>query len=89
MRSQERRSLLTPQAVDEALLRLRDIPLLQDSDDAMEHMSVAVALARRHNLRVADAAYLELSLRAGLPLATRDRRLAAAAVNAGAELLKP
>jgi predicted nucleic acid-binding protein len=89
LRSQERRGLLTPQAVDEALARLSDIPLRQDSDDALEHISATVTLARRHGLRVADAGYLELSLRMGLRLATRDRKLASAATDAGADLLKP
>lgn len=38
-----------------------------------------LALARRRNLTVYDAAYLELARRADLPLATLDRRLAVAA----------
>ena len=38
-----------------------------------------LALARRRNLTVYDAAYLELARRADLPLATLDRRLALAA----------
>jgi predicted nucleic acid-binding protein len=33
------------------------------------------ALAARHQLTAYDAAYLELALRRGLPLATRDERL--------------
>jgi predicted nucleic acid-binding protein len=47
-----------------------------------------VALARRHILRIADAAYLELALRAALPLATRDVALVQAAQTAGAALFK-
>jgi predicted nucleic acid-binding protein len=89
LRSQERRGLLTPQTVEDALAHLCDIPLRQDSDDTLEHISTTVALARRHGLRVADAGYLELSLRMGLRLATRDRKLASAAADAGADLLKP
>ena len=45
-------------------------------------------MARRHILRIADAAYLELALRAALPLATRDVALAQAAQTAGAALFK-
>jgi predicted nucleic acid-binding protein len=86
LRSQERRGLLTPQAVDEALARLADIPMQQDSSGALEHISMTVALARRHGLRVADAGYLELSLRMGLRLATRDATLARAAQTAGASV---
>ncbi|MFO0847128.1 MAG: type II toxin-antitoxin system VapC family toxin [Gemmataceae bacterium] len=45
-----------------------------------------VALARRHALTTYDAAYLELAVRTGTPLATLDRRLAAAAVAERVEL---
>ncbi len=40
-------------------------------------------LARRHKLSAYDAAYLELSLRTGMPLATLDAGLAKAAATAG------
>lgn len=46
-------------------------------------------LARSHRLSVYDAAYLELALRQGLPLATLDDRLAAAATSAGVPAYKP
>jgi predicted nucleic acid-binding protein len=42
------------------------------------------ALAARHQLTAYDAAYLELALRRGLPLATLDRALVAALGTAGA-----
>ncbi|MCC7023371.1 MAG: type II toxin-antitoxin system VapC family toxin [Thermomicrobiales bacterium] len=42
-----------------------------------------------HRLSAYDASYLELALRRGLPLATQDRRLADAAVEAGVELVQP
>ena len=40
-------------------------------------------LARRYQLSAYDAAYLELALRTGLPLATLDADLAKAATSAG------
>lgn len=40
-------------------------------------------LARRYKLSAYDAAYLELALRTGLPLATLDANLAKAATTAG------
>jgi predicted nucleic acid-binding protein len=88
LRSQERRKLLTDGMVEEALRRLADIPLQQDPDDALEHIAEIVTLARTHDMRVADAAYVELSLRTGFALATRDNALAVAATKAGAELFK-
>ena len=41
------------------------------------------ALAARHRLTTYDAAYLELALRRGLPLATQDATLLAAMAGAG------
>jgi predicted nucleic acid-binding protein len=40
-------------------------------------------LGERHDISTYDAAYLELALRRGLPLATQDARLARAAATAG------
>jgi predicted nucleic acid-binding protein len=46
-----------------------------------------LALARSHHLTNYDAAYLELALRRGLPLASRDKALQAAARLEGVPLL--
>jgi len=46
-----------------------------------------LSLARRHNLTVYDAAYLELALREGLDLATLDAELADAARAEGVRLV--
>jgi predicted nucleic acid-binding protein len=70
------------------LAQLRDLPLRDDSTRTLDHLPEIVALARHHTLRVADAAYLELALRTGLPLATRDQSLARAAEAAGAPLFE-
>lgn len=44
-------------------------------------------LSEAHNLSVYDAAYLELAMRRGLPLASCDRHLVAAAERLGLEVL--
>jgi predicted nucleic acid-binding protein len=44
-------------------------------------------VARAQNLTTYDAAYLELAMRRGLPLATRDRPLKAAAKRVGVKIL--
>jgi predicted nucleic acid-binding protein len=49
-------------------------------------MGDILSLAREQNLSVYDAAYLELSIREALPLATRDKALAAAAKRCGVPL---
>jgi predicted nucleic acid-binding protein len=47
-----------------------------------------IELAQRHRLTLYDAAYFELSLRRGLPLATFDAALRRAANAANAALLQ-
>lgn len=48
---------------------------------------VVMDLARTHHLTVYDAAYLSLAIKEGLPLATLDRKLGAAATALGISLL--
>jgi predicted nucleic acid-binding protein len=86
LRRHERRKLISPEFVDEALGQFRNLPITQDMVGALDVMSSVVSFARRHTLRVADAAYLELAQRLGLPLATRDAALTRAAKAAGVEL---
>lgn len=49
--------------------------------------SALSVLAKRHDLTIYDAAYLELATRRGLPLATLDGKLAQAARVEGVEVL--
>jgi predicted nucleic acid-binding protein len=44
-------------------------------------------LARRYGLTTYEATYLDLAMRRGLPLATRDRELSVAATKARVELI--
>ena len=46
-----------------------------------------ISLAREHSLSAYDSAYVALALRAGLPIATRDRDVAAAAAVLGIPVL--
>lgn len=46
-------------------------------------------LAMRYNLSSYDAAYLELAMRHGLPLATQDEQLTLAAKAAGVDVIQP
>jgi predicted nucleic acid-binding protein len=48
-----------------------------------------LALARQEGLTVYDAAYLELALREGLPIATLDTQLKAAAARVGVTEFDP
>lgn len=58
-------------------------------DDVSEQtvFTLTLKLARAHGLTVYDAIYLELAERRGLPLATLDKALAAAARRVGVEVV--
>jgi predicted nucleic acid-binding protein len=86
LRSHERRGLLSPPAVDSAVMHLRRLPLKPDPERMVHRLADIIRLARHHALRVADAPYLDLALRLNMPLATRDEVLAKAAVQADARL---
>ncbi len=86
LRNRERRNLMTADAVDSSLSQIRALQLRHDSANPLDVVERAVVLARRHRLRVADAAYLELALRTGLPLATQDSALSRASIAAGVKL---
>ena len=55
------------------------LPVQVDSETERQAWGATLRLAERHTLTVYGAAYLELALRRGLPLATLDRELRAAA----------
>ena len=82
-----RRKRLSRIDFDTAIANIRDLDLAVDSVPFGDIDEAWLPLAITHRLTVYDAAYLELALRTGLPLATRDRDLAAAARDAGAVLL--
>jgi predicted nucleic acid-binding protein len=61
---------------------LDSLSLVQDMQSVGEHVGNVLPLAREYNLSAYDAAYLELSIRHGVPLATLDGRLHKAAQKA-------
>jgi predicted nucleic acid-binding protein len=85
----ERRNRATEANVTTFLRLLAALPIALDDDTAIRAWQHSLHLARSHRLSVYDAAYLELALRRGLPLATLDDRLAAAATAAGVPAYKP
>ena len=72
---------------DAALSALALMPVAIDPETGIHAWSTTLDLSTRLNLTVYDAAYLELAMRRGLPLATLDRDLRAAASAAGITLL--
>lgn len=82
----ERRGRLTAEDVRQALADLAEMRLERDGD---HDEALLLSLARRHSLSAYDAAYLEVSVRRTLPIASLDRRLVDAAVDANVVLIRP
>lgn len=62
---------------------LGSLSLVQDTQPVCDHVSNVLPLAREYGLSAYGAAYLELSIRHGAPLATLDGKLRKAAQKAG------
>jgi predicted nucleic acid-binding protein len=66
---------------------IEDLPIVADRASGARALHETMSLAREHELTPCDAAYLELAMRLGLPLATGDRKLRTAAQRVGVGLL--
>ena len=67
---------------------LQSLPIVVDSEeDESRAFRSIMPLARQFDLSSYDAAYLELAVRKGIPLATLDKGLKNAAKNYGARIL--
>lgn len=85
----ERRSILSPANIDQALLHIEQIVSQRvDTSGAFVSARQSLATARACKLSAYDAVYLDLARHERLPLATLDERLRAAAAQAGVELLR-
>ncbi len=74
-----RRGVFDPATRDELLDIVASFPLVVFAPNHERMISEIVPLAARHGLSVYDAAYLDLARQQAAPLATRDKRLRAAA----------
>ena len=79
----ERRSRITPEQTLFFLEALGDFSL---EIDAVPPEAGVMLLARRHELTVYDAAYLDLAIRTGSRLATLDKKLRSTADKSGVEI---
>jgi len=82
----ERRKRSTPAQAATWLGLLRALPITVDDETAGRAWGETLGLARAQSLSAYDAAYLELAMRRGLPLATLDDKLKAAATTVGVSL---
>jgi predicted nucleic acid-binding protein len=72
-----------PEGITARLEYVGRLPITTDGETAGRAWRESLALARAEGLTSYDAAYLELALRRGLPLATKDEALVAAAKRVG------
>jgi predicted nucleic acid-binding protein len=79
----ERRKRCTPTQAAGLIKALKSIPITVDDETNLHAWEATLDLARRYDLTAYDAAYLELAMRRGLPLASLDDKLNAAAKAAG------
>ena len=85
----ERRKRLTAEGLPEVLRMLNTLPVLCDSASTNDILFRVHALARAQGLSVYDASYLDLAMRRGLPIASRDATLLKAAKKCGVAMFKP
>ena len=58
---------------------INELPIMVVPEPSGRIMSEIIALAREHQLSSYDASYLDLAMRKGIPIATLDKNLLAAA----------
>jgi predicted nucleic acid-binding protein len=82
----ERSKRLRQPEIRRFITLLESLSTVQDVQPAGDHVSNVLPLAREYGLSAYDAAYLELSIRHGAPLATLDGKLRKAAQKAGVRI---
>lgn len=83
----ERRGRITPLQSDAFIRDLSKLGIERDNEAPDRAFTHLLVLCRRHRLTSYDAIYLDLAIRRGLPLATRDDDLRKAAKKSGVYLL--
>lgn len=67
---------------------LTELPIIVEQEPPERMIKEIFALARKHNLSSYDASYLDLAMRKGLPIATLDKNLLAAAKRSKVSVIK-
>ncbi|SRR5579883_1327951 len=83
----ERRKRISYAKITEFLSLLEQLDIQIDNETAARGFREIAPLAHAEKLTTYDAAYLELAMRLGLPLATKDLQLQKAATRLGVKLL--
>ncbi len=85
--SAEKRNRITFADVNRFLALLSQLNIKIDNETADRGFHEILAYAYAQKLTTYDAAYLELAMRMGLPLASKDKQLCEVAIRLGTEVL--
>ena len=85
----ERKRRLDEAGISRFVELVSRLPLEVEAESPARMLGEVLALAREYQLSTYDASYLDLAMRLGLPLATRDAALLKGAKQAGAQIYKP
>lgn len=83
----ERKRRITSARTSEFVALITALPIVVDQETSSRALVAVLDLARSERLSAYDASYLELAMRRGVPLATKDSDLAKAAGRVGTILL--
>ena len=83
----EKRGRITTAQISVRLELLANLPIVTDTETNLRAFREILTLARSQVLTTYDAAYLELAIRRGIPLATQDKALVRAAKASNVETL--
>jgi len=84
----ERRRRITPAHSAEFIALLETLDIVIDDETPSRALGRVLDLAREERLTAYDAAYLELAMRLGVPLASKDGDLCDAAERLGVSVLR-
>ena len=84
----ERRGRITPAESAELIALLERIEIVVDGETPVRAFTRVLDLAREERLTAYDASYLELAMRLGVPLASKDGDLCDAAERLGVSVLR-
>jgi len=84
----ERRGRITPAGLSEFIALLETLVIVVDEGTSSHAFGRILDLARAERLTGYDAAYLELAMRLGVPLASKDADLCDAAERLGVSVLR-
>jgi predicted nucleic acid-binding protein len=84
----ERRGRVTSARSAEFIAQLECLMITVDEETTLRVLGGVLALARAERLTAYDASYLELAMRLGVPLASKDRDLCDAAERVGVAVIR-